>query len=61
MSADSAKCPACQSTKIMFDIEFTDEILSEIAKMTGRSVPETRKRLAEISEAIAERRSEEAA
>jgi hypothetical protein len=40
--ADSACCPKCQSTKITFDIELTDDFLSAISKLTGKPIEELR-------------------
>jgi ribosomal protein S27E len=41
--ADSACCPNCQSTKIIFDIELTNDVLSHISKLTGKSIEELRR------------------
>ena len=35
---DSAKCKRCASTMIEFDIEFSDEVLTEISQLTGRPI-----------------------
>ncbi len=40
--ADSACCPKCQSTKIIFDIELTDDFLRQASKLTGKSIEELR-------------------
>ena len=34
---DTAKCSACQSTAITYDIELTSDLISEISKFTGKS------------------------
>jgi len=37
---DSAICPKCQSTRIVYDIKLTDEILRMAARITGQSTDE---------------------
>ncbi len=50
--ADSACCPMCQSTRIMFDIELTDEFLDKVAKMTGQPPKEILRDMNEIAKRI---------
>ena len=50
--ADSALCSSCRSSEIVFDIELTEGILSTIAEMTGRSLPEIRSGIKETRKAI---------
>ena len=50
--ADSARCSQCGSSEIVFDIELTDELLSTIAEMTGRSPPEIKKGIEQAHRAI---------
>jgi hypothetical protein len=62
--ADCAICPKCQSTKIVYDVELTDDFLRKAAQITGQSIEEikngieaTAKRLA-ISETEAQRQND---
>jgi hypothetical protein len=50
--ADSARCASCRSSEVVFDIELTDRILSAIAEMTGRSLPEIRSGIKETRKAF---------
>jgi hypothetical protein len=50
--ADSARCSSCRSPEIVFDIELTEEILSAIVEMSGRSLPEIRSGIKETRKAI---------
>jgi hypothetical protein len=34
---DSAVCDGCGSTRVVYDIEFDQDLISEVAKLTGRS------------------------
>ena len=40
---DSAICSECSSTKVIYDIELTDDKLLKISRMLGRPVEEIRK------------------
>ena len=51
--ADSACCPKCQSTKIIFDIELTDDFLSQASKLTGKSIEELRRGIEATAERLA--------
>jgi hypothetical protein len=44
---DTAECSKCQSTAITYDIDFDDDLISMIAKTTGKSESQTRKELME--------------
>lgn len=46
---DSAVCPKCQSTRILFDIELTDDFLRPTARFTGKSIEEIRRDMKKIS------------
>lgn len=50
--ADSARCPKCQSTQIVFDIEFTDDVFRQIAEKLGKPVEEVKRDITEITEKI---------
>ena len=50
--ADSAVCGDCGSSQIVFDIELTDEILSRLAAMSGRELPEVRSEIEGLAEKI---------
>jgi hypothetical protein len=50
--ADSACCPKCQSTRIIFDIEFTDEFLNKVSKLTGQPTKEILRDMNEIAQRI---------
>lgn len=50
---DSAVCKQCASTIIEFDIEFTDEVLAEISRLTARPIEELRPKLEAHAERIA--------
>jgi len=52
--AETARCVRCGSTAVVFDIEFTDEVLRKVAELTGRSVDEVRSRLEELTRALEE-------
>jgi len=41
---DSAICPECQSTMIVFDIELTSDFFNEVAKAIGHPEEEVRRR-----------------
>jgi hypothetical protein len=41
--ADSAICPKCQSTKIVYDIELKDDLLNIAAQATGQPADEMKK------------------
>ncbi len=43
--ADSACCPQCGSTRIEFDLEFTDALLAEVTKVTGLPLDAVRRKL----------------
>jgi hypothetical protein len=45
---DTAECSKCQSTAITYDIDFDDDLISIVAKTTGKSESQTRKDLMEI-------------
>jgi hypothetical protein len=47
---DTAQCIKCQSTAITYDIDFDDDLISIVAKTTGKSESQTRKDLMEIFE-----------
>jgi len=47
--ADSACCPKCQSTRIVFDIEFSDDLFRELSKLTGQSPKVLRRAMTEIA------------
>ena len=47
---DSAQCNKCQSTAITYDIDFDDDLISIVAKTTGKSESQTRKDLMTILE-----------
>ncbi|MBI3656647.1 MAG: hypothetical protein HY232_09535 [Acidobacteria bacterium] len=40
--ADSAICPKCQSTRIVYDIELANDLLRMAARITGQSIDETK-------------------
>ena len=46
---DAAKCEACQSTAITYDIELTSDLISMIAKTTGKSESQIKNDLNAIS------------
>jgi|SRR5450759_4264977 len=50
--ADSACCPKCQSTRIVFDIELTDDFLRQASKLTGKSVEELQRGIKVTAERI---------
>jgi hypothetical protein len=49
---DSAVCKRCASTMIKFDIEFSDEVLAKISKLTATPVEELRSKLEAYTERI---------
>ena len=51
--ADSAVCSKCGSTVVVFDIELTDEILTEVSRRTGRPIEQVRADIEILSERIA--------
>ena len=46
--ADSAICPECQSTRVVFDIELSDDFFREAAKLVGQPVEELRRKFAAL-------------
>ena len=59
--ADSAICPKCQSTRIVYDIELTDDFLRMAAQITGQSADEMKKGIEATAKglAISEKRKAE--
>jgi hypothetical protein len=51
--ADSAICPRCQSTRIIFDIELTDDFLRQAARLTGKSIEELRRGIEATADRLA--------
>ena len=49
---DSAVCGGCGSSQIVFDIELTDETLSQFAAMSGRGLSEIRSEIVGLAEKI---------
>ena len=50
--ADSAVCGSCGSSRIVFDIELTDEVLSQFAAMSGRGLSEIRSEIEGLAEKL---------
>ena len=50
--ADSAICPECQSTRVVFDIELSDDFLREAAKSVGQSVEDTTRKFEGIKKQL---------
>ncbi|MCJ7432259.1 MAG: hypothetical protein MUO77_02090 [Anaerolineales bacterium] len=51
---DSAVCKQCASTIIEFDIEFTDEALAEISRLTAVPIEQLRREMEALAERITE-------
>lgn len=51
--ADSACCPKCQSTRIVFDIELTDDFFRQASRLTGESIEELRLGIEATAERLA--------
>ena len=50
--ADSAVCSNCKSTRVVFDIDLTHDILSGLAKATGRPLAEVRDNIERMAQSI---------
>jgi hypothetical protein len=53
--ADSAICPEYQSTRVVFDIELSDDFFRQAAKMVGQPVEELRRNLEGTAREIAKK------
>jgi len=51
--ADTACCPKCQSTRIIFDIELTEDLLRQTSILTGKSIEKTRLGIEATAERLA--------
>ena len=51
--ADSAICPNCKSTSVVYDIELTDDLIQQTAKLTGKSIEEVRRGIAATADRLA--------
>jgi hypothetical protein len=49
---DTATCGGCQSTEIIYDIELTPDLISEISKFTGKTESELVKDLNVFAEKL---------
>ncbi len=52
---DSACCSRCKSTRIIFDIELTDDFMRQVSKLTGKSIEEVRRGIETTSESLESR------
>lgn len=43
--ADTASCPKCQSTNIIFDLEITDDLLREMSQLSGHPPEKIRRNI----------------